>query len=209
MVEWWSSLSTLMKALWGITLSASLVFVIQTIMTFLGADSDFDTDFSGDFSGDVPGDISGDFAGDGADAGSGMGLLTFRNFINFMLGFGWTAVLLRGSIQSNTLLFTIAIIVGVILVILVMLLFKWLAGMQQSGNIDVYKSAIDCTGKVYLAIPGGRKGEGKVQITINNSVREYDAVTDGDTLPTGKDIRVVDVVGPNTLLVEEMNSIII
>ena len=135
MVEWWSSLSTLMKALWGITLSASLIFVIQTIMTFLGADSDFDTDFSGDFSGDVPGDISGDFAGDGADAGSGMGLLTFRNFINFMLGFGWTAVLLRGSIQSNTLLFTIAIIVGVILVILVMLLFKWLASMQQSGNI--------------------------------------------------------------------------
>ena len=213
MVEWWSSLSTLMKALWGITLSASLIFVIQTIMTFLGADNDFNADFSGDFSGDVPadipGDISGDFSGDGADAGSGMGLLTFRNFINFMLGFGWTAVLLRQSIQSNSLLFTIAILVGVVLVILVMLLFKWLAGMQQSGNIDVYKSAVDCTGKVYLAIPGRRQGEGKVQISINNSVREYDAVTDGDALPTGKDIRVVDVVGPNTLLVEEMNSIII
>ena len=213
MVEWWSSLSTLMKALWAITLSASLIFVIQTIMTFLGADSDFNSDFSGDFSGDVPADIpsdvSGDFAGDVADGNTGMGLLTFRNFINFLLGFGWTAVLLRQSIESNTLLFTIAILVGVVLVILVMLLFKWLAGMQQSGNIDVYKSAIDCTGKVYLAIPGRRQGEGKVQISINNSVREYDAVTDGDTLPTGKDIRVVDVVGPNTLLVEEMNSVII
>ena len=213
MVEWWSSLSTLMKALWAITLSASLIFVIQTIMTFLGADSDFNTDFSGDFSGDVPADIpsdvSGDFSGDFAEGSTGMGLLTFRNFINFMLGFGWTAVLLRQSIESNTLLFTIAILVGVVLVILVMLLFKWLAGMQQSGNIDVYKSAVDCTGKVYLAIPGKRQGEGKVQISINNSVREYDAVTDGDALPTGKDIRVVDVVGPNTLLVEEMNSVII
>ena len=213
MVEWWSSLSTLMKALWAITLSASLIFVIQTIMTFLGADSDFSTDFSGDFSGDIPADIpsdvSGDFSGDAPDGNTGMGLLTFRNFINFLLGFGWTAVLLRQSIESNTLLFTLSIIVGVILVILVMLLFKWLAGMQQSGNIDVYKSAIDCTGKVYLAIPGGRKGEGKVQITINNSVREYDAVTDGETLPTGRDIRVVDVVGPTTLLVEEMNSVII
>jgi len=198
-----------MKALWVITLSASLIFVIQTIMTFLGADTDFDTDFSGDFSGDIPGDVSGDFPGDGADGGTGMGLLTFRNFINFLLGFGWTAVLLRQSIESNTLLFTIAILVGVVLVILVMLLFKWLAGMQQSGNIDVYKSAVDCTGKVYLAIPAARQGEGKVQITINNSVREYGAVTDGEALPTGKDIRVVDVVGPNTLLVEEMNSIII
>ena len=209
MLEWWSSLSTLMKALWAITLSASLVFVIQTIMTFLGADTDFNADFSGDFSGDVPADIPGDISGDAADAGTGMGLLTFRNFVNFVLGFGWTAVLLRDGIESNTLLFTIAIVVGVLLVIIVMLLFKWLSNMQQSGNIDVYKSAVDCTGKVYLAIPGGRQGQGKVQITINNAVREYDAVTDGDALPTGKDIRVVDIVGPNTLLVEEMNSVII
>ena len=38
--------------------------------------------------------------------------------------------------------------------------------------------------EVYLTIPAERKGEGKVQITINNSVREYDAVTEGEKLKT-------------------------
>lgn len=34
MIEWWTSLDAMMKILWGITLAASLIFVIQSIMTF-------------------------------------------------------------------------------------------------------------------------------------------------------------------------------
>lgn len=204
MIEWWTTLSTAMKILWGITLSASLIFVIQTILTFIGADGSMDTDF--DASGmdaDVPD------ASDAADAGSGMNLLTFRNFINFFIGFGWSAILLRESINSTSLLLIISVLVGIGLVAIVMLIFKWLTGMQQSGNIDLDKCAEGCQGKVYLTIPAERGGQGKVQITINNAVREYDAVTDGDALKTGKDIRVLEVINGTTLLVEEINSLII
>lgn len=227
MIEWWSSLNILMKVLWGITLAASLIFVIQSILTFIGADGDFNADFdtggdfdaggglgagdasgAGDF-GSTGGDISGNVSGDVSGAHSGMGLLTFRNLVNFLLGFGWTAVLLRGQIASNAVLFTLATVIGVGLVTVVMLLFKWISGMQQSGNINVYALAEGCQGKVYLTIPGGRQGEGKVQITINNSIREYNAVTDGETLKTGTDIWVVEVVNESTLLVEKNNSVII
>lgn len=227
MIEWWSSLNILMKVLWGITLAASLIFVIQSILTFIGADGDFNADFdtggdfdasgglgagdasgAGDF-GSTGGDISGNVSGDASGAHSGMGLLTFRNLVNFLLGFGWTAVLLRGQIASNAVLFTLATVIGVGLVTVVMLLFKWISGMQQSGNINVYALAEGCQGKVYLTIPGGRQGEGKVQITINNSIREYNAVTDGETLKTGTDIWVVEVVNESTLLVEKNNSVII
>lgn len=217
MIEWWTSLDTTMKVLWAITLSASLIFVIQTVMTFLGAadiGGDFDINTDTDFSGDIP-DLDGgsaDMGGtdiDGTSGHSGIGLLSFRNLVNFCLGFGWTAVLLKSEISSGALLFTIATLVGVGLVAAVMLLFKWIAGMQQSGNIDVFKSAVDCVGKVYLTIPAERKGQGKVQITINNSVREYDAVTDGPALPTGADIKVVEVLNASTLLVEEINTLII
>ncbi|MDY6444718.1 MAG: NfeD family protein, partial [Bacteroidales bacterium] len=141
--------------------------------------------------------------------GTGMNLLTFRNFINFLIGFGWTAILLKDSIPATGLRMLIAILVGIVLVAIVMLLFKWLTDMQQSGNINVFKSAVDCEGTVYLTIPGERAGEGKVQITINNSVREYAAVTDGPTLKTGQRIRVVEAISSNTLLVEEINSVII
>lgn len=196
MITWWTSLSTAMQVLWAITLSASLIFVIQTVMTFLGLgdhNADFDLDTS-----------DGSF-----DADPSMNLLTFRNLVNFCLGFGWTAVLMHEKIQSNALLIIVSVIVGILLVTVVMWIFKWLSGMQQTGNIDVHKSAVGCEGKVYLTIPGERKGEGKVQITINNAVREYDAVTDGETIPTGKAIKVTEVINDYTLLVEELTPTII
>ena len=196
MITWWTSLSTAMQVLWAVTLSASLIFVIQTVLTFLGLgdhDADFDLDTS-----------DGSF-----DADPSMNLLTFRNLVNFCLGFGWTAVLMHDKIQSNAWLIVISVIVGIALVAIVMWIFKWLSGMQQTGNIDVHKSAVGCEGKVYLTIPGGRKGEGKVQISINNAVREYDAVTDGETIPTGTAIKVTEVINDYTLLVEELTPTII
>ncbi len=196
MITWWTSLSTAMQILWAVTLSASLIFVIQTVLTFLGL-GDHDTDFDLDTS-------DGTF-----DTDPSMNLLTFRNLVNFCLGFGWTAVLMHDKIQSNALLIIVSVIVGVLLVTVVMWIFKWLSGMQQTGNIDVHKSAVGCEGKVYLTIPGGRKGEGKVQISINNAVREYDAVTDGETIPTGTAIKVTEVINDYTLLVEEMTPTII
>ena len=197
---WWAGLSVAMKILWGITLAASLIFVIQSILTFVGADTD--TDF----------DVDADMTFDGIDLSNiegGSNLYTFRNVVNFFLGFGWTATLLQGQIKSKALLLVVAVAVGIALVALVMWLFKWLSSMQQSGNINVYRAAVGCQGKVYLTIPAERAGEGKVQITIQGAVREYNAVTDGDAIKTGTPIKVTEVIDTNTLLVEELNSYII
>ena len=207
MSEWWNSLSVVMKVLWAITLSASLVFIIQSVLTFIGADSGGDLDMDVDASGDFD-SVAAD-AAQAAEHSTGMGLLTFRNFVNFFLGFGWSAILLRNSIASNSLLLIVSIVIGVALVFLVMMLFKWLGSMQQAGNINVFKSAVGCEGKVYLKIPAARAGFGKVQITINNAVREYEAVTDGDALPTGTAIRVVEALSADTLLVEPLETLIV
>lgn len=198
MTEWWTSLDLFMKILWCIAIASSLIFIIETVLTFIGADveMDMDTDF------DVP---DGGFEGDPS-----MNLYTFRNLVNFLLGMSWTAILLQEQIASKALLMIIAFVVGALLVFAVMMMFKGLSKMQQSGNIDVYKSAIGCNGKVYLTVPAERKGIGKVQININNSVREYDALTDSeDDLKTGTSIKVTEVLDTNTLLVEEINSLII
>jgi len=200
LASWWADLTPVLKLLWGVTLTASLIFLIQTVMTFLGADAD------GDF------DVDVDTSADGSDLSNiegGSNLYTFRNFVNFFLGFGWTAILLQGQVRSTAVLIIIAALVGIALVTAVMYLFKWLSTMQQSGNINVYKAAAGCQGKCYLTIPGERTGEGKVQITIQGAVREYNAVTDGDPIKTGTPIRVVETIDANTLLVEELNSYII
>ena len=198
---WWADLSPVMKLLWGVTLTATLIFIIQTVMTFLGADAD-STDF----------DVDVDTSMDGSDLSnidSGANLYTFRNFVNFFLGFGWTAIILQPSVKSTAVLVIISVLVGIALVALVMYMFKWLYSMQQSGNINVYKAAVGCQGKCYLRIPGERAGEGKVQITIQGAVREYNAVTDGDEIKTGTSVKVVEAIDGNTLLVEELNSYII
>ena len=198
---WWADLSPVMKLLWGVTLTATLIFIIQTVMTFLGADAD-STDF----------DMDVDTSMDGSDLSNiegGSNLYTFRNFVNFFLGFGWTAIILQPSVKSTAVLVIIAVLVGIALVALVMYMFKWLYSMQQSGNINVYKSAVGCQGKCYLRIPGERGGEGKVQITIQGAVREYNAVTDGDEIKTGTSVKVLEAIDGNTLLVEELNSYII
>lgn len=203
MIEWWSTLNVAMKILWAVTLAASLVFVIQSIMTFLGADVDGLDGLDG-----VDG-LDGADAGEPSDISGGANLYTFRNLVNFLLGFGWTAIILQDNIKSVGLLVLLATVVGVALVAAVMYLFKWLSGMQQSGNINVYQSAVGCHGNVYLTIPAQRSGEGKVQITINNSIREYNALSDGDRIPTGTPITVVEVIDAQTMLVEPQNSLII
>lgn len=196
--SWWAELSLVMKILWSVTLTASLVFIVQSVLTFLGADADADFD------------VDVDTSVDGSDLSNidgGSNLYTLRNFVNFILGFGWSAILLQDSISSVALLILVSALIGAALVAAVMYLFKWLAGMQQSGNINLQKAAAGCEGKVYLTIPGARSGTGKVQITINGAVREYDAMTESEVpLKTGVPIRVVDCLDANTLLVEEINT---
>ena len=88
---WWADLSLVMKVLWGVTLSASLIFLIQSILTFVGADadSDFDMDIDSSMDGSDLSNIEG-----------GSNLYTFRNLVNFILGFGWSAILLQEAIPS-------------------------------------------------------------------------------------------------------------
>lgn len=196
--SWWAELSLVMKILWGVTLAASFVFIIQSILTFVGADADSDFDM------DVDTSLDGS---DLSNIDGGANLYTFRNLVNFILGFGWSAILLQDSIPSAALRIVVSVVIGMALVVAVMYLFKWLAGMQQSGNINLLKSAAGCEGKVYLTVPAARGGEGKVQITIGGAVREYNAVTESETpLKTGTPIRVVDALNANTVLIEENNS---
>ena len=75
--------------------------------------------------------------------------------------------------------------------------------MEQSGNIET-SSALGCKGNVYLTIPGQRSGEGKVQITVQGAIREFDAMTEAETLPNGCPIQVVEILNENMLLVAKI-----
>lgn len=173
------------KVLWVVAIVSSLVFVVQTVMTFVGMDGD------------------GDMGGSNVDMAvdTPFELFTFRNFINFFLGFGWTAIALKERF-SVTVTVLLSVVAGVVLVAAVMYLFYLMSRMEQSGNIDLFKSAKGCRGKVYISIPEG--GVGKVQITIQGAVREYDALCRQGGLVSGVPVVVVEAADESTLIVEKL-----
>jgi len=75
---------------------------------------------------------------------------------------------------------------------------RWMLTLEDDGSVSI-DGAVGSTGTVYLAIPGERKGAGKVLLTLQNRTVEYQAVTSRGALPTGASILVVDVVGPDTV----------
>jgi hypothetical protein len=191
---WWNSLDVFLKIMWGTAIATSIIFVIQMIMTFVGMDSDSGMD------GGIDGDVAdGNFDGDGIP----FQLFTFRNFINFFLAFSWTGIVFYDAIESRALLSLFAALMGLILVGLVMLMFYLLSRTVQSGNIDI-KKAIGLTAVVYIPIASEQSRAGKVQINIQQAVREYDAMTNGEEIATGRIVRILDVLEGNILLVEQI-----
>jgi hypothetical protein len=55
---------------------------------------------------------------------------------------------------------------------------------------------------VYVPIPAGNAGPGKVTVTVQKRTVEYAAYTAAEALPTGARVRVVAVRGPNAVEVE-------
>lgn len=103
------------------------------------------------------------------------------------LGPGWALVVALAS--------------GTISVFLVGMLMASLGRLQSKGNLDL-QNAVGRTGRVYLRIPASRAGHGKVTLECQGRFVEVEAVTNGAQLPTGADVRVVSVVGPDVIEVQ-------
>ena len=109
-MEIFENLEPLLKSFWFVAIPASLIFVIQTVMTFMGTDS------SDGLSADFDGDLSG---GDAP-----FQLFSLRNLINFLLGFSWTGISLYTAIPNKPVLIIIAFFVGALFVFLFFIIIR-------------------------------------------------------------------------------------
>jgi len=211
--NWFGSLDATMQVFWACAIAASIVFVIQNTLMLIGVggmDSDVDADVSTDF--DVHTDMDGD-----ADISSGhsghegtlgsagiFSLFTLRNFINFFLGFGWGGISLAPVVQSKALLVFLSFLIGVVFVAGFAILMRLILKLEKSGNFKI-QECVGQTASVYLRIPANHAAAGKIQISINGSVHELNAFTDGDELlATGSRVKVVKVIDGGSLLVEKI-----
>lgn len=206
--EWWNAMSTAQHAFMFVAVPATLVLLIQTVMLLIGLGHGDGLDLDGD---GVPDGLDmpdgGDFDGDGVpDVHDGLEgdlrVFTVRGLVAFFAVFGWTGSAMLAADMPLWFAAVGAFFAGATAMILIALLMRAMLRLQQSGNLDP-KNAIGKSGSVYVTIPAGRKGSGKVNLVLQERFSELDAVTDGEEIPTGREVTVVGVTTLGTLVVRE------
>ncbi len=189
MVEWFNGLETFEKVYWIFAIPSSLIFLIILVTTFLGGDTDLD---GADMDMDADGDM---------DSGSGFHFFTFKNLIGFFTIFSWSGLGCIHSGYGTMPTIIISTICGLIMMLAMASLFYFLMRMVEDGTMRM-SNAIGRTGEVYLPIKARNGGFGKVQINIQGSIHEIQAVTeDEEDLSVGTVVKVVKVIDNHILLV--------
>ena len=186
-MELLDNLDPLLKTFWYVALPSRLIFIFQTILTFFGADATdgIDADFDGDF--------------DGADAP--FQLFSFRNLINFLLGFSWTGISFYSLIPNPFLLFALALGVGIFFIYLFFIIIRQVQRLAEDNSFKI-TNTLNKTAEVYLTIPANKSGKGKIMISINGAFHELDAMTEGDKIISNAIVKVVRIENDNILIVE-------
>ena len=193
MKDFFEGMTSLEQSYWIIAIIGSVIFLIIFIMTFVGGDMDADMEA------DVN-DLEAD------DGGVGFQFFTFKNVVAFFTIFGWTGISSLDSGYSSTLSLVFATIAGLIMMVLISFLFKWIHGLAESGTLKI-NNAIGVVGEVYLPIGAKRSNIGKISIKVQGSLRELEALTDSEeTLKTGTVIKVTKVISAELLLVEKLSK---
>jgi len=221
MNHWWLSLTALERIYACIAIPATLLMVIQLVMSLLGlgdhdGDGDLDTDGDGIPDGpDLDGDGIPDFpdadgdgvpdhdvhtGGDGGDSLS-LHLFTLRGIINFFAVYGWAALAVSRAGHPWIAAILTGLLLGTAALVGTAVVMRLFLRLQADGTIDPL-NAVGLTGEAYLRIPEKRQGRGKVNVVIQGSLTECNAVTDGEEpIPTGTPVTVIGVSREGELIV--------
>lgn len=185
MSEWFATLSTIEQTYWVITLIGSIFFVFILATTFLGGEVESlgDSDF---------------------DSGIDFQFLSFKNLVGFVTIFGWTGLAgINSGWDDNTTLI-VSFVCGLVMMLIMASLFYFLRNSGESGNMKI-ANAVDKIGEVYIPIGANRGSIGKIQIKVQGSLRELEAITDNEfDLQRGNVIKVIEVISDELLLVRKL-----
>jgi len=180
-MELLESLPVLLKSFWFIAIPTSLIFLIQTIITFAGFDTDIDTDFNG-------GEL--DFQ-----------VFSLKNLINFLLGFSWTGISFYSTAGNHPwFLIALSVVVGVLFVLVFFFIIKQVQKLAEDNSFKI-TNTLDKTAEVYLTIPENKKGKGKIMISVNGAFHELEAMTEKEKIASGAVVKVIKIEN-NILIVE-------
>jgi len=191
MNELFEGLSKIEQVYWSAAVIGSIVLAIVFLLTFLGGDADTDIDADTEF--------------EMHDGDVGFQFFTFKNVVAFITIFGWSGLsCLKGGLSTGATLF-ISTIAGLLMMVATGYLFFFMHKLAENGAMRI-ENAIGQVGEVYIPIGANRSKLGKVHLTVQETLRELNALTDGnEELKSGTVVKIVDVLGTDTLLVEKLS----
>ncbi len=209
MVAWWIALGTVGQVFACIAIPATVMLIIQMILTLIGMGGDeMDAQTDGADADGVDTDIDDGGSLDDADtdiADGGLRVFTLRGLIAFFSVTGWVGTVCCNFGLNLPLTILISVASGLLAMFSIAALMKWLLKLQYDGTEDV-KEALGVSGTVYLKIPPARSGKGKVNVIIQGKLSEKDAVTDEETvIDRDEEITVIGISGGETLIVRRKN----
>jgi membrane protein implicated in regulation of membrane protease activity len=201
-MDWYGNLPLFQQILWGVVVFFTTIWAIQAILRLVGlGDHDIDHGIAHGVDHDV------DHGGHGSDAssdGPGMHVFEASNLVLFFAAFGWITLsgIWSGMADLNAAI--LGFFVAAVLVVCVAWVWFKLYGLSSSGTMKL-RNAVGAIGKVYYPIPPAGEGRGAVLVTVQGQRRELPAITKDvsvtEPIPTGTEIRVIDISGSGTLLV--------
>lgn len=198
MIDWWNSLDMTEQIFALVAIPSTLVLLIQTVLMLFGigdGDTDFDLDGDGGFDGDVSADDFG-----------ALHVFSIRGIAGMLCIGGWSGLVMYQAGLSLWLTVLLSVVFGVITLLLLGYVMYGVSRLQSSGNVDI-KTAVGKTGTVYIPIPACRSGQGKVNVTLNETFMELEAVTAAERrLCTGETVRVTGTDDRGVLIVEPLQT---
>ena len=190
MFAWYQSLDLLQRVFALIAIPSTAILLIQTVLLFFGI---------GD----------GEADGDGAeidvpDGDDGLMLFSLRSIIAMLCVGGWSGIVLEETSLPPVAVIILSVVIGLAALVGMSLLIRLILRLQSSGNIQL-SNAIGKTGQVYLTIPAAGQGNGKVNLTIQDTFTEVNAITRENTaIKTGEVVRIVATDETGMLVVERI-----
>ncbi len=215
MIDWWNGMDMVLKILYCVAIPATLILVIQTILSLLGgfeggAGIDY-SDTSGiDFDGgsDIgemsdAADMNGThYLGDGGNPAdfSIMSMLTLQGIVTFLTVMGWTSIVAIGSGTPAFLGMIVGVALGFLAMYAAAKIIHASRKLTENGTLNL-RNAIGEIGRVYIPISASETG--KITMNVQGRYIEAAAISLEDKkLPTGAMVRVIDVRN-DVLVVEE------
>ncbi len=186
MTDWWDTLQLEKQIFYAIGLISLALLVLQLVLSVIGAGLE---------NLDLPGT---------GEHGSGLGVLSIRSITAFFVGFGWLGVICLNKGTSLLVAIIAGFAGGAVLMIGTNLLMVGMMALQSSGTLD-FKNAVGEIATVYITIPAARAHAGQVEVLVQGRYITAEAFTNHtESLKPGAKVRVTELIGANTLLVEPL-----